>query len=72
MGTWVSSSGNNGMRRHWLICDCNTGGVLTASRLAIFHLVVFGPLFYVFLEYYAVMFLLAMPCRIIWPSMGIL
>jgi len=32
--TWVSQSGKNGMRRDWLVRDCNTGETLTrASRL---------------------------------------
>ena len=35
--TWVSKSGKNGMRRDWLVRDCNTGEILTrASRLASF------------------------------------
>ncbi|KAJ8442366.1 hypothetical protein Cgig2_018622 [Carnegiea gigantea] len=29
--TWVSSSGKNGMRRDWLLRDCNTGEVLTRA-----------------------------------------
>lgn len=29
--TWVSSSGKNGMRRDWLVRDCNTGEVLTRA-----------------------------------------
>ena len=31
--TWVSQSGKNGMRRDWLVRDCNTGEIVTrASR----------------------------------------
>ncbi|CAO2841426.1 unnamed protein product [Amaranthus hypochondriacus] len=29
--TWVSSSGKNGMRRDWLIRDCDTGEILTRA-----------------------------------------
>ncbi|KAH0916683.1 hypothetical protein HID58_031129 [Brassica napus] len=29
--TWVSKSGKNGMRRDWLVRDCNTGEILTRA-----------------------------------------
>ncbi|XP_019439491.1 PREDICTED: palmitoyl-acyl carrier protein thioesterase, chloroplastic-like [Lupinus angustifolius] len=29
--TWVSASGKNGMRRDWLLRDCNTGEILTRA-----------------------------------------
>uniref|UniRef100_V5J5W8 Acyl-[acyl-carrier-protein] hydrolase n=1 Tax=Lonicera hypoglauca TaxID=638626 RepID=V5J5W8_9DIPS len=29
--TWVAASGKNGMRRDWLVRDCNTGDVLTRA-----------------------------------------
>jgi fatty acyl-ACP thioesterase B len=29
--TWVAASGKNGMRRDWLIRDCNTGEILTRA-----------------------------------------
>ncbi|ESQ36033.1 hypothetical protein EUTSA_v10007761mg [Eutrema salsugineum] len=29
--TWVSQSGKNGMRRDWLVRDCNTGEILTRA-----------------------------------------
>ncbi|XP_010497396.1 PREDICTED: palmitoyl-acyl carrier protein thioesterase, chloroplastic-like, partial [Camelina sativa] len=29
--TWVSQSGKNGMRRDWLVRDCNTGETLTRA-----------------------------------------
>ncbi|GAB2300387.1 Palmitoyl-acyl carrier protein thioesterase, chloroplastic [Dionaea muscipula] len=29
--TWACASGKNGMRRDWLVRDCNTGGILTRA-----------------------------------------
>uniref|UniRef100_K9JGV7 Acyl-[acyl-carrier-protein] hydrolase n=1 Tax=Cuphea viscosissima TaxID=857185 RepID=K9JGV7_CUPVI len=31
VNTWVAKSGKNGMRRDWLISDCNTGEILTRA-----------------------------------------
>uniref|UniRef100_A0A0U1WTT3 Acyl-[acyl-carrier-protein] hydrolase n=1 Tax=Cuphea paucipetala TaxID=857164 RepID=A0A0U1WTT3_9MYRT len=31
VNTWVDKSGKNGMRRDWLISDCNTGEILTRA-----------------------------------------
>lgn len=44
--TWVSQSGKNGMRRDWLVRDCNTGETLTrASRLDFPFGLVYSKLF---------------------------
>lgn len=37
--TWVSQSGKNGMRRDWLVRDCNTGETLTRASRLVFLLV---------------------------------